>query len=201
MLVILPVTLLAPPGLTRLAGLTKPTNTCQVPGPNSWKKGGSPDFTQASMTLLPSMVEVCVQVSVSPAGEVTMMPYLGIEVLDERLAYDSPGYVRRSVGAAEDDANGRRRVETIERIRQQIAIGVLKHRATRGAVASAGFFERDLEATEAVARFGTVDGAVSWAVVLEDEDADLGIRQRLVVDVDRYRCRSRWDAGATDSVT
>ena len=76
-------------GLTRLAGLTKPTKACHPPGPNSWKKGGSPDLTQASMTLLPSMVEVCVQVAPSLGRSGDDAVLAGEEVLDQHLTDDS----------------------------------------------------------------------------------------------------------------
>ncbi len=53
---------------------TKPMKTWWPGGPNSWKKDGSLAFTQASMTLVPSMVEVWCQLE--PAGGTIWMPYL-----------------------------------------------------------------------------------------------------------------------------
>ncbi len=53
--------------------LTKPMNTWKPTGPNSAKNGGSLAFTHASMTLVPSMVEVCCQPG---PGGTAWMPYL-----------------------------------------------------------------------------------------------------------------------------
>ena len=76
MLTTRPVTDLVPLSTAgcRLPLWVKPTKTWWPGGPNSWKKGGSRFLTQASIPLVPSMVEVCVQSE--PAGGRMTMVYL-----------------------------------------------------------------------------------------------------------------------------
>ena len=98
-MVTLPVIVLDPPGRVTVvcAGFTKPMNAWKPGAPNSTKKGGSPAFTQVSMTFVPSMVEVCVQSARARGRHGDDAVLAGGKVLDERRPA-MPGWLQECRG-------------------------------------------------------------------------------------------------------
>ena len=217
---ILPLTVVVPPdsaGNPPLAvDLMKPTNTWGPGGPNSTKTGGSLAFTQASMTLVPSMVLVCCQFC--PVGGMMMTPYLPgtrfctlINPFSSGCMVPSPSDVNdgRAISSIETGKIGQRvsvgvpvGIAGLEvGGAQRVAEGILDDLAAGDAVAAGRLFQEQAElrpvnmtgvADRWILFLGKIGCAVDREMVVEYDDRDLGGRDRVLLhrDRDRLGCRT-----------
>ncbi len=148
-------------------------------GPNSAKNGGSLALTQASMILVPSIVEVCCQPG--PAGGTAKSPYLpGARFL--MVSRPSGPVTSGLVAGGMAGCVGRA---------EQVAESVLALDTGRRAVAATAVLKNDLKAAHiglAGAETGLLGGQIGCivdrCVVMEEQGRDWRGRDRVLVDID-----------------